>query len=237
MATKATASSTETSPTPRTLKLPVNDDVLKRVYTMMLKCRLNERQKKDSGQSFAALAGAVVELATGDAILAPVARDLVSILDGPSVIPTKIAGSSQLAFAAGVALANKLHKSDGVVVAFIDAAMLAYGASHEALSFAAAHKLPLITMVCAAESESSNSDTDTTLWKAEAYGIPGIVVDINDAVAIYRVAKEAIHHARAGRGPSLIQCCQSDVDAIGHMEHYLRKQGSWSEEWKRELAR
>jgi len=37
--------------------------------------------------------------------------------------------------------------------------------------------------------------------KAQAYGLPGITVDGNDVVAVYRVAQEAIHRARIGDGP------------------------------------
>ena len=41
--------------------------------------------------------------------------------------------------------------------------------------------------------------------KAQGYGIPGITVDGNDVVAVYRVAQEAIHRARIGDGPTLIE--------------------------------
>jgi TPP-dependent pyruvate/acetoin dehydrogenase alpha subunit len=75
--------------------------------------------------------------------------------------------------------------------------------------------------------------------KAEAYGIPGIAVDGNDAVAVYRVAREAINRARSGRGPSLIACRTFDsaVDPIAHMERYLEKHGWWTKARKRQLAK
>lgn len=222
-------------PAPKNLKLPVNDDALRRVYALMLKCRSMEtRQAKDLAHSEAALAGAVVELTAEDAVLDATRGALASTVTGPAVIPTEGSASSQLAIAAGVALSGKLRKKEDVVVTFIDGETLVLGASHEALSFAATHKLPLIVFV---RGEQTSAETNgAVLRKAEGYGIPGLVVDVNDAVAIFRVGKEAIHHARVGRGPSLIECCASAVDPVAHMERYLKKQGSWSEEWKRELA-
>jgi pyruvate dehydrogenase E1 component alpha subunit len=42
--------------------------------------------------------------------------------------------------------------------------------------------------------------------RAQAYGIPGVVVDGNDVLAAYEAAKEAVQRARAGKGPTLIEC-------------------------------
>jgi TPP-dependent pyruvate/acetoin dehydrogenase alpha subunit len=219
--------------TAKNLKVPVNDDVLRRVYALMLKCRLmEERHGKDAAHSEAALAGAVVELTTNDAILATTPGTFVESMAAAAMIPTSGSGSSQLAIAAGVALAAKLRKKEDVVVAFTDATTLAFGTSYEAIAFAAAHKLPLVVFVRREDAAASGG----TLRRAEAHGIAGLMVDVNDAVAIYRVGKEAIHYARAGRGPSLIECCASDIDPVAHMERYLKKQGSWSEGLRRELG-
>ena len=42
--------------------------------------------------------------------------------------------------------------------------------------------------------------------KAAGYGIPGVVVDGNDALAVYEVARAAVNRARSGGGPSLLEC-------------------------------
>jgi pyruvate dehydrogenase E1 component alpha subunit len=42
--------------------------------------------------------------------------------------------------------------------------------------------------------------------RADAYGIPGVVVDGNDAIAVYEVVQEAVARARAGKGPTLVEC-------------------------------
>lgn len=215
------------------LKVPVNDDLLRRVYALMLKCRLvEERQGKDLAHSDAALAGALVELTPDDSIMLSTRGAFVENSVSPVVIPIDGSGSAQLAVAAGVALTAKLRNKQDVVVAFLDSTTLAFGASHEAMAFAVTQKLPLVVFV-REETATANGDV---LRKAEAHGIPGLSVDVNDAVAIFRVGKEAIHHARLGRGPSLIECRASDIDPVGHMERYLKKQGSWSEGLKRELS-
>lgn len=218
------------SVSPATLKVPVNDDVLRRVYAQMLKCRSKNGGQDAVALSKPALAGAVVELSANDAVLLTTASGSSLDVAGPSVIPTNAAGSAYIAIAVGVALAAKLQRSAGVVLAFTDAPTLGFGATHEALTFAATHKVPLVLFA-----ESTAANTGDIARKADAYSIPAIMVDVNDAVAIYRVAKEAIHHARGGRGPSLIECCASDIDPLAHMEAYLRKQGSWSNEWKHSL--
>ncbi len=209
------------------LKVPVTNDVLKSIYGLMLKCRLMEdRQGKHGSRSEAALAGALVELSEQDWILASSPDSFLSSAGGPTALHTANAGSSQLAIAAGVALASKLRNTNGVVAAFLPAATIAFGASHEALTLAAAQKLPLVIFI---ETADGAGDVER---KSAAYGIPGISVDANDAVAIYRVSKEALHHARVGRGPSLVECLASNLDPVEHMVRYLKKKGTWSEEWK-----
>jgi pyruvate dehydrogenase E1 component alpha subunit len=89
-------------------------------------------------------------------------------------------------------------------------------------------------------------------------GIPTLVVDGNDVVAVFRVAQEAIRRAREGHGPSLIECktqrwptplatpkpnpsiqspgSRPPDDPICCMETYLEKKGLWSEAWKERLV-
>jgi len=96
--------------------------------------------------------------------------------------------------------------------------------------------------------------------RAEAYGIPGITVDGNDIVAVWRVTQESIHRARSGAGPTLIECrtwrwhaeadnsptngrAKSKVlharwqnDPLRHMEHYMKKRNLWQQAWKDRLT-
>jgi pyruvate dehydrogenase E1 component alpha subunit len=73
--------------------------------------------------------------------------------------------------------------------------------------------------------------------KTKAYSFPTIAVDGNDVVAVYRVAHEAIAHARMGDGPSLIEC-QTDGpgDPILNMEKYLSGKGLFTDGFKAEVT-
>ena len=92
-----------------------------------------------------------------------------------------------------------------------DEVRLASIAWHEALARACAQRLPILfvsqsdTPVWAGEPQRTVQDREAGL-KAQAGGLPEIAVDGNDVVAVYRVATEAIAHARRGNGPTLIEC-------------------------------
>jgi TPP-dependent pyruvate/acetoin dehydrogenase alpha subunit len=76
--------------------------------------------------------------------------------------------------------------------------------------------------------------------KAQQYGIPSIPVDSSDAVAVYRVATEAMAHARKGNGATLIDCVtfslDGNIDPIAKMEAYLSRKGLFREALRREVA-
>src|SRR6187401_218332 len=118
---------------------------------------------------------------------------------------------SHLPIAAGAAWSAKLRGTDQVAVAFFGDGATNIGAFHEALNLAAVWKLPVL-FVCennlymeytpiSAVTAVPNPAAD----RASAYGLPSIVVDGNDADAVYKVASDALAKARAGGGPSLIE--------------------------------
>jgi TPP-dependent pyruvate/acetoin dehydrogenase alpha subunit len=98
------------------------------------------------------------------------------------------------------------------------------------LSFAGVHDLPMIFV--------SHPKPVNTKLQAQAYAFPTIAVDGNDVVAVYRVACEAIAHARKGNGPTLIECqtLPSNGDPILNMEQYLRRKGLFREELKKDVT-
>jgi pyruvate dehydrogenase E1 component alpha subunit len=172
--------------------------------------------------------------------------------------------AAQLNIGTGVALANQMKKNDNVVVAFSGEGSTSLGFWHEALNFAGVRNLGIV-YVCQnnlwAESVSVKLQTkvqDISV-KAEAYGFPGITVDGNDVVAMYRVAQEAIERARNGGGPTLIEAKtyrwygHSEIDPakyrsaeeveewkakdpIAAMERYLTDKGLFSSEWKQQIT-
>jgi 2-oxoisovalerate dehydrogenase E1 component len=112
--------------------------------------------------------------------------------------------------ATGAGYSFKLLKKDNVGVAFFGDGAVNNGAFHEGLNLATIWKLPVI-FVCennmyATEVPfayaSGNPDVGS---RGDAYGLPGVIVDGNDVLAVYEAAGEAVRRARSGGGPTLIE--------------------------------
>ena len=111
--------------------------------------------------------------------------------------------------AVGAALASRLRGEDAVAIAYFGDGASSKGDFHEGLNFAAIHKLPVI-LFCQDNGLAISVPTEKQMPvprvadRAAAYGVPGIVVDGTDVLAVYRVTREAVDRARRGEGPSLI---------------------------------
>jgi 2-oxoisovalerate dehydrogenase E1 component alpha subunit len=118
--------------------------------------------------------------------------------------------ATQILHAVGIALAAKIRKTGQVAMAIMGEGSSNQGDVHEALNFAAIHKLPFIFVVenngyaISVPAEKELSVKDVAL-RASGYGMPGVIVDGTDVVACYRASKEAVELARAGGGPTLIE--------------------------------
>ena len=121
-----------------------------------------------------------------------------------------IVGPSML-LAAGSAYAFRLNQSDRVSVAFFGDGASNNGAFHEGVNMATVWKLPVL-FVCennqyATEIAFKNvARVQDVSARAGGYGLPGVTVDGNDVLAVHEVAGEAVRRARAGEGPTLIEC-------------------------------
>src|SRR5882724_10407293 len=110
----------------------------------------------------------------------------------------------------GAALANRIRRTDRVVIAFFGDGGANQGGVHESLNLAAVWKLPIIYLCENNQYALSTASTRTTAGesiagRAAAYGIPGVRVDGNDVLAVYEATKTAVARARAGQGPTLIE--------------------------------
>src|SRR6267143_1376241 len=119
---------------------------------------------------------------------------------------------AHLPIACGAAWRAQYKGHDDVSVCFFGDGTTNIGAFHEALNFAAVWKLPVI-FVCENNLYMEYTPIgDVTAVehpaadRASAYGLPRIVIDGNDADVVYRAARDAYDKARAGGGPSLIEC-------------------------------
>jgi TPP-dependent pyruvate/acetoin dehydrogenase alpha subunit len=119
---------------------------------------------------------------------------------------------AHLPIACGAAWRAQYKGQKDVSVCFFGDGTTNIGAFHEALNFAAVWKLPVV-FVCENNLYMEYTPiSDVTAVphpaadRASAYGLPRIIVDGNDADAVYRSAVAAYEKARAGDGPSLIEC-------------------------------
>jgi 2-oxoisovalerate dehydrogenase E1 component len=135
----------------------------------------------------------------------------LNIISGGSPVAT------QMVHGAGTAYALKMDGSDRVVMTCYGEGSGSEGDTHEAFNFAAIHRLPEI-FVCQnngfAISVPFNKQYAIAhaAQRAVGYGFPGITVDGRDPVTCYHVSKQAVARARAGEGPTLIECL---VDRLG----------------------
>ncbi|UCB45357.1 MAG: thiamine pyrophosphate-dependent dehydrogenase E1 component subunit alpha, partial [Spirochaetota bacterium] len=118
---------------------------------------------------------------------------------------------ANIPIASGVALACKLRKPGTITVCFFGDGATCTGAFHEGVSFAAAFSLPIVFVISNNQFALSTSPSyhsrqvERLSDKAKGYGLPGITVDGNDAVAVGEAAQKAIDHARNGKGPTVIE--------------------------------
>ncbi len=166
--------------------------------------------------------------------------------------------AASLPVAVGAALKFWAEEEPRVVMTFFGDGASAHGSFHEGVNMAAARRLPVVFVL-----ENNQWALSTPVHKhtalrhladrARGYGIPGVRVDGNDVVAVYRAAKEAVERARRGEGPTLIEAVTMRMaghsvtdpahyvpaemveewaarDPIEHFRHFLRRRGMLAEE-------
>jgi pyruvate dehydrogenase E1 component alpha subunit len=135
------------------------------------------------------------------------------------MLPAIAIVGGNIPIAAGLALAAKRLGTDRVAVAFFGDGAANEGAFHEGLNMAAIWDLPVI-YVCennlygASTHFSKAFRVANVADRADAYGMPGVVVDGMDVTAVYQAAGEAIARARRGDGPTLVEC--KTYRLVGH---------------------
>ena len=111
----------------------------------------------------------------------------------------------------GTALAAKLRGTDQVVVAFFGDGGSNQGIFHESLNLASVWKLPVL-FICENNQYALSTSYKRTTSAAQisdraiGYQVPGVTIDGNDPEEVYNVVEEAVARARAGEGPTLIEC-------------------------------
>jgi TPP-dependent pyruvate/acetoin dehydrogenase alpha subunit len=129
---------------------------------------------------------------------------------------------ANLPVAAGLGLTYKMEKTDNVVVAYFGEGASNVGDFHEALNFAGVQRLPIL-FICENNQYAysvpieKSMAIDDVADRAASYGFDGVAINGNDVLAVYQSTLGAIKRARAGEGPTLIEC--KTYRWHGHSEH------------------
>ena len=143
---------------------------------------------------------------------------------------------AMLPVAVGCALAFRIREESRVALAWFGEGASARGDAHEGMNLAGVRRLPVV-FICDNNQWAYSTPThleyacEHIADRAQAYGFDGVVVDGTDVLAVYREAKRAVENARAGGGPTLIECLTLRME--GHAVHddafYVPKE--MFEEW------
>ncbi len=111
----------------------------------------------------------------------------------------------------GAALSAKLQGKGGVALAFFGDGASNQGTTFESMNLATVWKLPVVFIAenngyAEATASSWSVSCKDISTRAEGFGMPGVTVDGHDFFAVHEATKTAVERARAGEGPSLIEC-------------------------------
>jgi len=119
--------------------------------------------------------------------------------------------SGGIPIATGAAFSSKYRKSGQIAVCFFGDGAASEGTFHEAVNIASAFDLPVV-YVCennlygVGTRQRDVRNIEDIADRGAAYGIPGLIVDGNNVIAVYEAVFEAVKRARNGEGPSLLEC-------------------------------
>jgi len=149
----------------------------------------------------------------GNVHMALIEQNLVAMVSHlPAMMPVAV----------GLALAFRIRDERRVSVCWYGDGAAARGDAHEAMNFAGVRRLPVV-FVCDNNQYAYSTPPQLEYAcanladRAAAYGFEGIVVDGTDVLAVYSTAKQAIEKARAGGGPTLVECVTLRME--GHAVH------------------
>jgi 2-oxoisovalerate dehydrogenase E1 component alpha subunit len=139
-------------------------------------------------------------------------RAVLNMFSSPEdrILSRSVCVGTEFPHAVGLALALKLRKEPHIAFAFGGDASTSPGDFHEAANFAAVHKLPVVFVIennllaISTRFEKQTAVKDIA-EKAAAYAMPGFIADGMDVLDSYEKTRLGAEHARAGKGPSLVE--------------------------------
>jgi len=154
------------------------------------------------------------------------------------IAPLSTPLATQLPHAVGLAHAARLKGDDVVALAMVGDGGTSEGDFHEALNFAAVWQAPVVFLVqnngfAISVPLAKQTAAPSLAHKAVGYGMPGRLVDGNDAVAVHEVLSEAVRHAREGGGPTLVEAITYRIEAHTNADDATRYRGETEvEAWR-----
>src|SRR3989344_864942 len=185
--------------------------------------------------------------------------------DNVNNFPISIPVGTQEVHAVGAAWAAKLRNTKQVAAVYFGEGATSKGDFHEAMNFAGVFNVPVI-FICENNQyaisvpRKKQTHAETIAQKAVAYGFEGIQVDGMDVFAVYKATKDAVDKARAGKGPTLIECfayrmCDHSTsddasryrpkeelelwakkDPVDRLEKYMRKKNLLDDSYKENIS-
>jgi len=184
---------------------------------------------------------------------------------GVNVLPPSITVGGHMIHAVGLGWAERLRDSDRIAITYFGDGATSEGDFHEAMNFAAVFKTPTVFLCenngwAISMPRARQTSSETIAQKADAYGMPGVLVDGNDLLAMVAATREAVDRARAGGGPTLIEALTyrmaphtttddagryragEDVeewrtrDPIERVREYLKGAGAWNQSWEDDVS-
>jgi len=124
--------------------------------------------------------------------------------------------------AAGIGMSFKMRNEDRIAVCFFGDGATSRGDWHEGINMAAVMKVPVV-YVCNNNQYAYSTPLERQMAveniadRAEAYGLPGVIVDGNNVIEVWQAVTTAIERARSGGGPTLVEC--KTFRMTGHSAH------------------
>lgn len=193
---------------------------------------------------------------------------------GANIMPICVPVGSQTLHGVGAAIGMKLQKKKSATLTFVGDASTSTGDFHEGCNFAGTYVAPAVIIirnnqwaisvprVCGTSDWGGcQTRSETLAQKAIGYGFDGVQVDGNDVLAVYKATKDALDKARAGKGPTLIECNTYRLgphttaddptkyrdpkivkewekkEPIARFRAYLKKKKLWDEKWEKQVQK
>ncbi|MEE9615188.1 MAG: pyruvate dehydrogenase (acetyl-transferring) E1 component subunit alpha [Thermodesulfobacteriota bacterium] len=183
-----------------------------------------------------------------------------------NIFPMSVPVGSHIPHVTGAAMAMNYRGHKKVAVGYFGDGGSSRGDFHEGLNLAGVFNAPAV-FICQNNQwaiscpRKSQTAAETIAQRAFSYGFPGVQVDGNDIMAVYKATKEAVERARGGGGPTFIECVtyrlhnhttaddaskyrsKEEVEEwekkepLIRMRLFMKKKGLWSEEYEKEITK